>query len=513
KRLFTILNSIPACVYVTGLTSHEILFANESAKKEYGRELQGRKCWQFLCGQDGPCPDCPKRRLIAGEGDANKTIIAQRKNPGTGKWYFTQYRPIKWVDGTRVYLHVATDISDWKRSQEQRKQLESRLRQAQKMEAIGTLAGGVAHDFNNILAAVLGYSELALVYSQNGKKNDELIRKLIAAAERAKDLVQQILAFSRKTEPDLVPLDLNQLAEQTVELLERTLPKMIRIKKQLAPDLRYIRGDRSQLEQVLMNLSTNARDAMPEGGELLLKTENISLSEEECKDQIHLNPGDYAVLTVSDNGHGMNQETVKKIFDPFFTTKEVGAGTGLGLSTAYGVVKSHRGHITCQSQSQKGTSFQVFLPALPPDYQASHLDTQPPHIDTVPGGRELVLLVDDDQAIRDIGSQILGEFGYEVKTAADGEEAVEIYSQDPEGIAIVILDISMPGMGGQRCLKHLLDINPEAKIIIASGYAPDGLLEETLSSGAAGFVAKPFRAMEMLTKVREVLDKKESALN
>ena len=403
-----------------------------------------------------------------------------------------------------MVLSVVRDITERVRAEEKVKTLRNRLQQSQKMESIGTLAGGIAHDFNNILAAIIGYSELALADAEKGKPMPRHIKSILQAGDRAKDLVNQILTFSRKMEPELKPVDLNQVVKQAKGMLERTIPRMIEIKHQLADDLWLTNADASQLSQVLMNLGTNAKDAMPDGGQWIIETRNMILHQGYCARHVDVSPGKYVLLTVTDTGHGMDNETREQIFDPFFTKKEVGKGTGLGLATVYGVVKNHGGCINCYSEVGRGTSFKIFLPAI----QSTASDRLENKIaEEAPGGHETILLVDDEDAIRELGQNVMSRKGYKVMLAATGEEALEIYKEQGENIDLIILDISMPGMGGHKCLEELIRQDPEVKVVVASGYSLSGDLYNVLASGASTFVPKPFLFNDLLAEVRDVLDR------
>lgn len=389
-------------------------------------------------------------------------------------------------------------------NQEDGKHIEDQLRQIQKMESLGTLAGGIAHDFNNILSVIIGHSELALLAVEKGKNNTTSIKQIIKASDRAKGLVEQILAFSRKMEPILRPIDLNQVINETEELLKRTFSRMISISADLCDDLWPINADAGNMTQVLINLCANAQDAMPDGGRLTIGTENIVLDTQAASHLAGMEPGNFVCLGVSDTGCGMDQKTMEHIFDPFFTSKEVGKGTGLGLSTVYGIVKSHGGHIICHSEPGLGTTFKIYLPAMAHQSESEKLtDTENENIQ---GNDETILLVDDEEQLRDIGKLQLERWGYRVITAASGEEALDLYQQHTEEINLVILDISMPGMGGHKALKELLKLNPGLKVIISSGYSLSGQLNDVQNNGAAGFIAKPFSAEEMLGKIKEVVN-------
>ena len=394
-------------------------------------------------------------------------------------------------------IGVILDITD-------RRILEQQLFQAQKMEAVGTLAGGVAHDFNNLLQVVLGYSELILADGDLLAQYREDLTKVNQAARNGADLVQRLLTFSRKTEVKPRPLNLNKRIVQLDKMLSRTIPKMIKIKLILANELAAINADPTQMEQVLMNLALNARDAMPEGGKLTIQTENVILDVDYCKDHLEAKPGRYVLLSVSDTGQGMDKNTVQHIFEPFFTTKGPGEGTGLGLAMVYGIVKQHGGHIMCYSEPGQGTIFKMYFPALVSGEEKRETETRA----VPPGGSETILLVDDEQMIRDLCSRILTKSGYNVVTASNGKEALKLYREQREKISLVILDLIMPEMGGKQCLDGLLTLDPDVKVVIASGYSGKDSAGEALTSGAKGFIDKPYNVRQVLGVVRAVLDDK-----
>ncbi|MCA1989804.1 MAG: response regulator [Desulfarculus sp.] len=406
-----------------------------------------------------------------------------------------------------VEYRVATmqDIRARKQAEEQRLALESQLRQAQKMEAIGILAGGIAHDFNNILSGVIGFAEMALELANQGRPNQAELEQVLRAADRAGELVKQILAFSRKVESDPRPMNLNDSVASGLALLGRSLPKMIEIEINLAPDLVPVNADPTQMEQILLNLATNAADAMPMGGRLTVETQNVTLDEHYCRLHLGATPGDYALLQVSDTGQGMDAHTREHIFDPFFTTKEVGKGTGLGLASVYGIVKAHGGQIYCYSEPGLGASFKVYLPAHHGGSTASPKPIPPPESGLL--GRERILLVDDEESLRQLGETLLSQMGYQVTTAGSGEEALDLYRTRSDGFDLVVLDLGMPGMGGHRCLEALLANDPTVRVVVASGYSAHSQVRESLAAGARAFVAKPFRRVELLSAVRSVLDR------
>jgi PAS domain S-box-containing protein len=380
--------------------------------------------------------------------------------------------------------------------------LQRQLLQAQKMEAIGTLAGGIAHDFNNLLQITLGYSELLLTEKNDKDPDYSDLKKINNAAKSGAELVRSLLTFSRKVESELTPLNLNRQVKQLEALLERTIPKMIDIRLQLGEGLQRVNADPTQIEQILMNLAVNARDAMPDGGTLTIGTRDVELDQEYCQFHANVEPGEYVLLSVSDTGHGMDKQTLEHIFEPFYTTKELGRGTGLGLATVYGIVKQHGGHVTCYSEVGRGSTFNLYLPAI-----SGTTETDLEKSMEMPAfGTETVLLVDDEELIRNLGERILQRSGYTIITANNGSEGLETYTRGKDRIDLIILDLIMPQMGGKDCLKGLLKINPKVKVLITSGYAADGSTKECIELGAKGFVAKPFKYKEFLRQVRKALD-------
>ena len=389
----------------------------------------------------------------------------------------------------------------------EQKNLEGQLQQAQKMEAVGTLAGGIAHDFNNLLQAIQGYTELLLMRKKEGESDWRELQEIIRASKRGAELTQQLLTFSRKVESKRRPLDLNQEVGEVRELLERTIPKMIDVEFKLADNLKMVNADPAQLKQVLMNLAVNAKDAMPEGGKLLIETQSVTLDQEFCRRYAEVKPGDYVLFSISDTGHGMGKETLEHIFDPFYTTKEVGKGTGLGLAIVYGIIKNHEGYITCYSRPEVGTTFRIYLPTIAPETVPVELVIAPEPEGLARGGNETILLVDDEEFIRELGVDVLGRAGYTVLTASNGENALELYQQERARIDLVILDLIMPGMGGSKCLEELLKMDPDTRVLIASGYSPDGPTKGAIDTGAKGFVSKPYDTSKLLQLVREILDR------
>lgn len=463
----------------------------------HGVPFAGKKCHEVYQVSCKTCESCPCLETIE-TGRSSHAIVPKRGPGGQKEGWLNVYSFPLIVEATGELSGVIEYIRD---ITEQRR-MEEQLRQAAKMEAIGTLAGGLAHDFNNLLQIVLGYADLLLLGKDKAGQDYQRVDAIRAAAKRGSNLVQRILTFSRRVETRLRPVNLNSELKQVEYLLTSTIPKMVQIELRLADDLHHINADPTQIEQILLNLAVNANHAMPEGGKLSVETRNVILDEEYCSTCLETRPGDYVLLIVSDTGHGMESNVLDRIFEPFFTTKQQGAGTGLGLSMVFGIVKSHGGHITCYSEPGKGTSFHIYFPAIAtqPHFDAETTTIMPAF------GNETLLLVDDEEPIRNLGQELLSEVGYNVITASTAHEALEIYSRDTERISLIILDLVMPDMGGRQCLDELLAINPKAKVVVASGYSGDRTARDVLQGGAKEFVGKPYNFKEILRAVRTTLD-------
>jgi PAS domain S-box-containing protein len=384
------------------------------------------------------------------------------------------------------------------------KALQAQLLQAQKMESIGTLAGGIAHDFNNLLQVIIGYSDMLLFNKKPSDSDPEYsgLRAIHRAGKDGAELAKRILAFSRRLEPKVRPVNLNNEITRVQQMLNRTVSKMIRIEIFLAGNLMTVNADPGQIEQILLNLAVNAQHAMPDGGRLTIETANVNLDEDYSRTHLDVEPGRYVLLSFSDNGHGMYKEVLEHIFEPFYTTKEAEEGTGLGLAMVFGIVKSHKGHIICYSEPGAGTTFKIYLLAIDQEIEqdVSVIQQMPAF------GTETILLVDDEKPVRGVGEQMLRMAGYTVLTATNGREALEIYRSDKDKIDLVLLDLIMPEMGGKQCLEELFKINKRVKVVIASGYSANGPTKDALASGAKAFVDKPFDMRQVLKAVREVLD-------
>ncbi|MDM8544763.1 response regulator [Desulfococcaceae bacterium HSG9] len=415
---------------------------------------------------------------------------------------------LKDEDGNVIgMLCSAQDITESKKTEEALRKSEKQLRRSQKMETVGILAGGIAHEFNNLLYIISGNTELLIDDASSDDK--EMLLEIFNSTQRGASLVKQLMAFSRKSESNLYTTLLNDELSKIKKMLDRVLPRMIEIKLDFADDLHPIKADCGQIEQIVINLCLNAKDAMPDGGTLIIKTEN-GVIDETFVDQHPGKPdglkqGKCVILTVSDTGVGMDEATREHIFDPFFTTKEVGKGTGLGLSVIYGIIEGHHGHISCESEKGVGTTFRIYFPAIKDDQTASNANKDT--TEQLSKGTETILVVDDEEPILKIMISMFGRLGYNILLADNAESALDIYTAKQKEIDLILLDLSMPGMGGKKCMKKLIEFDPDVKIIIASGYADEGLIQDNLNSGAKNFVIKPFLKDNISKVIREVLDK------
>jgi len=406
-------------------------------------------------------------------------------------------------DGQECLISVLTDISEHKLMQEEKAALESRLQQAQKMEAIGTLAGGIAHDFNNILSAVIGYTELALSDAEPDSTLYRNLQEVFRASGRAKDLVKQILTFSRQAEQELKPVQIKLICKEAIKFLRASLPTSIKIHQDLQSDSLTL-ADPTQIHQVLMNLCTNAGYAMGEkGGVLELKLIDVHLEASQTVKFPELKPGPYLELTVGDTGHGIPKNIIERIFDPFFTTKGKGEGTGMGLSVVHGIVGSYEGTISVSSEPGKGSTFKIYLPAVG-NYKEPISIVE----ESVLSGSERILFVDDETAIVDMGKQMLQSLGYLITTRTSSIEALELFKAKPDRFDLVITDLTMPNMTGDKLAKELIRVKPEIPVILCTGYSARINQDQALAMGIRAFVPKPILRQEIAATIRQVLEQK-----
>jgi two-component system cell cycle sensor histidine kinase/response regulator CckA len=393
-------------------------------------------------------------------------------------------------------------------SDRERGRLEEQLRQAQKMEAIGRLAGGVAHDFNNLLTAINGYSEVLLADMPPDDRLRPYVEEIVKAGERATRLTQQLLVFSRKHRVEPEVLDLNAVIADTAGMLRRLIGEDIVLLTRLDPTIGRVRADSGQLQQVLMNLAVNARDAMPDGGRLTIETANVDLDVPAPRTFGDVPPGAYVMLAVSDTGCGMDAETQAHIFEPFFTTKEATKGTGLGLSTVYGIVQQSGGHIWVYSEPERGSVFKVYLPRVA---EPSAPRAAPPAPATATGGSETVLLVEDDEQVRALMVSALHGCGYEVLEASDGIQALLVVGQHTGPIDLLVTDLVLPGMSGRDVATHVTRLRPDVAVLYVSGYADHAAVLHGHLEAKSALLQKPFTPLALARKVRAALDARRAA--
>ncbi len=415
-----------------------------------------------------------------------------RNRKGERRFVFSSMIPFQEGGDVTEVFFMGLDITD-------RKRLEAQLLQAQKMEAIGTLAGGIAHDFNNLLMGILGYTQLMIMELDPEHPHYDRLKRIEMQVKSGADLSNQLLGFARGGKYEAKPLDVNEIVEKAATTFARTKKEVV-LSLDLNRDVSAVEADKVQIEQVLLNLFVNAWQAMPGGGCLYISTENISL-QESFTDFYNLPPGKYVKLTIADTGVGMDKKTMDRIFEPFFTTREMGRGTGLGLATVYGIVNAHRGIITVRSEPGSGTTFDIYLPFC----------SKPP-VAEIPGqakiqkGRGNILIVDDEIQIIDVTDEMLKTMGYKVMKAGDGSKAVELYEAVWKDIDLIILDMIMPGLSGEATFNELRRINPQAKVLLASGYSLSESTKNILDRGALAFIQKPYDIRELSGKISHILN-------
>jgi nitrogen-specific signal transduction histidine kinase len=385
-----------------------------------------------------------------------------------------------------------------------RKKLEEQLQQAQKMEAVGLLAGGIAHDFNNILSAIVGYGYLLQTKMSSDDPLRENVDQILVSADRAAEVTHSLLAFSRRQILNPKPININAMMKRFEKLLSRLIGEDIELSTHFTDKDVISMADAGQIEQVLLNLATNARDAMPQGGHLTLDTQLVELDDTFIQDQGYGEPGMFAVISVSDTGSGMGHETMAKIFEPFFTTKEAGKGTGLGLAIAYGIIKQHNGYINVYSEPEQGTTFRIYLPAI----KSAEEIIVPTVMEHLPlRGNETILMAEDDSALRKLFSIVLQEYGYNVILAKDGEEAIRKFMDNKDTIQLVVLDMIMPKKSGKEAYDRIKIMKPDMKTLFSSGYTADRIDKDSMLKEGYNFIMKPVSPKDLLKKIREVLDK------
>ncbi len=480
-----------------------VLWANRAAGESVGEspeELVGRHCYGIWADGDEPCSDCP----VLEAAEAGEPVSLEKRTPD-GRWWSIRGYPVIDADGEVTGLvEFGQDITARREAEEARERLEEQVERTQRLESIGRLAGGVAHDLNNLLTPILGYGEMLLEETLEGDPRRAPIEEVVRSSFRARDLVRQLLAFGRRQTMEFQRVDLGELLEDIESLLRRTIREDVEIEVAAAPDLPPVMGDPGQLEQVVMNLAVNARDAMPGGGRLSLSASLEMLDEGYVLSHEGVSVGPHVMLTVSDTGCGMERRVMQHIFEPFFTTKGKERGTGLGLATVYGIVKQHGGSINVYSEPGAGTTFRIYFPVA--EGEAEERETGETE-EADRGGSETVLLVEDEEQVRNLTRMILEQRGYSVLPAADGREALRVAEAHDGDIHLLLSDVVMPGMDCRELFGRLRELCPETRALYMSGYTDNVIAHHGIVDDGVEFLPKPFTIRALAAKVREVLDR------
>lgn len=486
------------------LSDGKAIECNQKIARIFGYDTREECIAQFVASERYVDPELRSNIItqLKESGEIRDVEAQLIRRDGTHVWISLSAR----LYPQKGYMEsVVVDITDRKRAEEERVILEGQLRQAQKMEAVGQLAGGVAHDFNNLLGAIIGYTELMRMKLPAEDALQKNLDEVMKASHRATALVRQLLAFSRRDTLQRQTLDLNQLVSNLIKILRRVIGENIDLRFHNQPELNCVNADPGQLEQIIMNLCVNARDAMEEGGTLCIETENVEITEEYSRMLPGSKPGTYVILSVSDTGRGIEPEIRDRIFEPFFTTKDVDKGTGLGLATVYAIVKRHKGFVNLYSEVGYGTTFKIYIPII--EAAARALEEKKIGVPAPLGKGETILLAEDEDQLRDIAVLFLEDAGYRVLTARDGEEAIEVYKQHENDIDIGLLDVIMPRKSGRRVYEFIHGENPGLPIVFTSGYSFQILEHGHLPEEGYVLINKPFNRDQLLTKVREALDR------
>ena len=501
-RYRSVVELSPEAIFVN--QNGHIAFANSACVRLLGaqgpNDIVGRSLFEFIhpdfhqpereamaaLSMRGGCSRLDERRFVRLDGTTVDVEVVASVLPFQGE------------SAIQVFVR---DITERKRMATALQQTEEHLRQAQKMEAIGRLAGGVAHDFNNLLTGILGFSELVLANLASNDPSRGPVEEIRKAGEQAATLTQQLLAFSRKQIGTQIVLNLNATVTKMTQLLRRLIGEQIELVTILEPKLGAVKGNAGQIEQIIINLALNARDAMPEGGKLSITTLNVARRKDEVRPNVA--PGEYILLTMSDTGYGMDQATQKQLFEPFFTTKNIGKGTGLGLATVYGIVEQAGGHIEVASEPGKGATFTIYLPRVYEDDLASKSAAG---LHKSPMGTETVLLVEDDDIVRNLAETSLAKCGYRVLAARDGTNALRLATEHQGPIHLLVSDVVMSGMGGRAVAEAVKPLRPSIKVLFVSGYPTDEVVRQGILQATMPFLQKPFKPVHLVRKVREVLD-------
>jgi len=498
-QLLSLLNSLDEIVYVSDMDTYEILFVNHVTQTAFNKPLVGGICYKEFQGLDAPCPFCTNPIIRKRPFQPHRW---EYTNPQLQRHYAIIDRVIRWPDGRHVRFEMATDITERKWAETEKEKLEAQLHQAIKMEAVGRLAGGVAHDFNNLLTGIAGYTEMLLVGMREDDPMYADLLEIKQAGDRAAALTAQLLAFSRKQIIDPRVVDLNELLSDSTKMLKRLIGEDIELLFHPGPDLGRVMVAPHQMEQVLINLAVNARDAMQDGGKLTIETMNVEIDEEYARSNIDAKSGHYVLLAMSDNGCGMAQEVLTHLFEPFFTTKEKGKGTGLGLSMIYGIVRQNGGFISVYSEVGSGTVIKVYLPLVVGEAET----LRKKKVDALPTGSETILLVEDEETVRNFARKILERQGYQVISFEKGGDAIAFAENPKASFDLLLTDVIMPKMNGRQLYETLHNLRPTFRVLYMSGYTEDTIAHHGVLEEGTNFIQKPFSVEGLACKVREVLD-------
>jgi len=500
ETFLSVLDGIDATIYVSDIETYEVLFVNKYMIETFGEDMTGKKCWDVFRGEKEPCSQCTNGQILDENGKPSGVYVWQGKNPITHRWYINYDRAIRWHDGRPVRLQIGTDITDLKKMEED-------LRQSHKMESVGTLAGGIAHDFNNILSIIIGNTELALEGMPDWNPAYNNIQEIKMASFRARDVVKQLLSYSRKNKEELKAVDMAPVLKESLKLVRSTLPASIEIRDNLPDSTETVLADTTQINQIIINLCTNAAHAMPdEKGIIEIFIEPVDAGRIEALKYNNAKPGKYLKLMIKDNGTGIDQENINKVFDPYFTTKEIGKGTGMGLSVVHGIVKSHNGYINIESDIIKGTTVYIYFPISSAKIFAKSIKGGMKN--SVKAGH--ILFVDDEKQIAKLAKQTLSRLGYFVTTEIDPILALRKFKTAPDSFDLVISDMTMPQMSGAELTEKIKKIRKDIPIVICTGHS--SLIDEKKSKelGISAFLMKPVSGTDLSKTIMRLVNKKKT---
>lgn len=499
ERFLTVLDSIDATIYVADMETYEILFMNKNMIDTYGKDLTGGFCWKEFRGEDSPCSYCNNDKLLDENYNSTGVHVGKRKNQKTNRMYVNYDRAITWTNGRLARIQIATDITELL-------SMEDQLRQSQKMESVGRLAGGVAHDFNNMLSVILGHTELALDELDPTHPAYEDLEQIEEAAKRSSDITKQLLAFARKQIVAPKVINLSDTVSTMLKMLSRLVGESIQIEYRLNQKVWPILIDPSQVDQILINLCVNARDAIEGTGKIIVETSTCTLDNDYCMNHQGFSPGQYVKLSISDDGCGIDNEDINQIFEPFFTTKDLHRGSGLGLATVYGIVKQNSGFINVYSERDQGTIVTVYLPRYT---DTSNIEKEITSTHPIQTGNETILVVEDEVTILNMIQTVLSKLGYTVLSAHRPSNAIQLAKHYAEEIHLILTDMIMPEMDGTMLVEKITAERKHIKHLFMSGYTSNVISKQGILDDDMDFIQKPFTKKEISEKIRQVLDHKK----